>query len=143
MLSNLDLGIMTQHQLAEIAFRRLIEDILDMDMNGPVALSLLEYTNNEQDIRYILSMSDEEIDDLKYTTIVKESDPFDVKDEDAKLSAKMTTPTVTTYELPRGHKRLIKVVVSFNQYRAQSGNQTMDDWSDVTSQEFNDFRIHT
>ena len=134
---------MTQRQLAEIAFRRLIEDILDMDMNGPVALSLLEYTNHEQDIRYVLSMSDEEIDDLKYTTIVKESDPFDVKDEDAKLSAKMTTPTVTTYELPRGHKRLIKVVVSFNQYRAQSGNQTMDDWSDVTSQEFNEFRIHT
>ena len=129
MLSNLSLGIMTQRQLAEIAFRRLIVDILDMDMNGPVALSLLEYNNNEEDIRYVLNMSDEEIDNLKYTTIVKDSDPFDVKDEDTKLPAKMTTPTITTttYELPRGYKRLIKVVVSFNQYRAQSGNQTMND----------------
>lgn len=90
-------------------------------------------------------MSDEEIDYLKCSSIVKESDPFDVKDEDWKIQAKITTPTVTTttYELPRGHNRLIKVVVSFNQHRAQSGNQIMDDWSDVISQAFNQFRIHT
>ena len=53
---------MTQRQLAEVAFTRLIVDILEMQMDGPVALSLLGYTNNEEDIRYVLTMDDEEID---------------------------------------------------------------------------------
>ena len=137
---------MTQRQLAEVAFTRLIVDILEMQMDGPVALSLLGYTNNEEDIRYVLTMDDEEIDDLKYTKLVQEpSQQPDLKDEDTKLPAKSppSTITYTTVELPRGYKRLIKIVISFNQYRTQIGNQIMDDWSDITSLEFNDFRIHT
>ena len=48
--------------------------------------------------------------------------------------------TTITHVLPKGYKRLIKVVLSFHQYRDESNNPVLNDWSDVPPDEFNDFR---
>ena len=67
MFSNLDSGVITQHQIADTTFIHMIEDLIGQEMDGPIALSLLEYSNNNVDIRYVLNIFDEEIDDLTYT----------------------------------------------------------------------------
>ena len=79
----LESGVVTQSQCAGIAFKRFIEEIIEERMDGPIALSLLEYTNNKVDIRYVLTMFEEEIDELTYTVVTKAEDQQD-KDLDSK-----------------------------------------------------------
>ena len=133
---------MNQHQLAEAAFVHVIEDLIGQKMDGPIALSLLEYSDNNVDIRYVLNMFDEEIDDLTYTKS-EEEEETSLKEEDTEITIKTASPkaTTTTHVLTSGYKRFIKVVRSFHQYRAESNNPVLNDWSDVSPEEFNDFRI--
>ena len=132
---------MTQHRLAEAAFVHMIEDLIGQKMDGPIALSLLEYSDNNVDIRYVLNMFDEEIDALTYTKS-EEEEETSLKEEDTEITIKTASPkaTTTTHVLTSGYKRFIKVVRSFHQYRAESNNPVLNDWSDVSPDEFNDFR---
>ena len=74
MMSKLESGVLTQSQCAEIAFERIIEEIIEEIMDGPIALPLLDYTNNKVDIRYVLTMFEEGIDELTYIVVTKEED---------------------------------------------------------------------
>ena len=107
-------------------------------MDGPIALSLLEYNSTiKVDIRYVLTMSEADIDDLTYSIPQQDEEQDDKGKEDTK-------PSVTTYKqylLPKGSKRLLKVVLACNDYRTQLEDPIMDDWSNVSPKEFNEFRI--
>ena len=144
MMSKLESGVLTQSQCGEIAFKRLIKDIIKEIMDGTIALSLLEYTNNKVDIRYVLTMFEEEIDELTYTVVTKAEDQQDKGvDSEAEGTTKPSPDTGTSisYMLPRGYKRLVKVIIAFSKYRTYNNDPIMDDWSNVSSEEFNDFRM--
>ena len=53
MMSKLDLGVRTQAQQSELAFEHVITQLLKQELDGPIALSLLEYTGNTKDMSKI------------------------------------------------------------------------------------------
>ena len=61
----------------------------------------------------------------------------------AKSKGKPTPPPARTQLIPlhRGHKRLIKIIKAYSEYRQDQGSPILDDWSDVTPEDFNDFRM--
>ena len=153
MLSSLDRGVLTQTQAAEIAFNRLITDILQLSIDHPISQALLQDMPDEKsDIGHVLTMQEDEIDSLTYAVLVKsEEEDSDEEDdgesEDKKPSAKpkgkATPPPARTQLIPlhRGHKRLIKVITAYSEYRQDQGSPILDDWSDVTPEDFNNFRM--
>ena len=46
-MSATESGVMTRAQKSEAAFRHVITNLFRQDMDGPIALSLLEYTGNQ------------------------------------------------------------------------------------------------
>ena len=66
MMSKLDIGVKTQIQQSELAFNHVITELLNQGLDGPIVLSLLEYTENTKDIQLVLDMSDNDIDELHY-----------------------------------------------------------------------------
>ena len=110
-------------------------------MDGPIALSLLEYNStNTVDIRDLLTMSETDIDDLTYTIVIKQEQQDDEQDDKEEATRSPST-TYKQYLLPKGSKRLLKVVLAYNDYRTQLQDPIMDDWSNVSPNEFNDFRM--
>ena len=65
-MSKVNLGVKTQMQQSELAFDHVITKLLNQKLDGPIALSLLEYTGNTKGIQLVLDMSDNDIDDLHY-----------------------------------------------------------------------------
>ena len=111
-------------------------------MDGLIALSLLEYnSNNNVDIRDVLTISEADIDDLTYTITIKQEQQGEEQDGKGKEVTKSSIPTYKQYLLPKGSKRLLKVVLAYNDYRTQLQDPIMDDWSNVSPKEFNDFRM--
>ena len=138
MMSKLDSGVLTQRQYGEIAFQYLIENLLDVKMDGHIALSLMEYNStNKVDIRDVLNMSEADIDDLTYNIPQQDEE----QDDKGKVDTKPSVPTYKQYLLPKGSKRLLKVVLAYNDYRTLLEDPIMDDWSNVSPTEFNAFRM--
>ena len=64
--------VITRRQCGENAFEHLIVNGLEDKMDGPIVLSLMEYNNTYKvDIRYMLNMSEDDIDDLTYNVATK------------------------------------------------------------------------
>ena len=101
MMSKLDLGVKTQMQQSELAFDHVITKLLDQQLDGPISLSLLEYTGNTKDIQLILDMSDNDIDDLHYFTQQVDTSSTPLKDEKGDI-------TIVKRDLPKGFQTTSK-----------------------------------
>ena len=69
-------------QQSELAFEHVLNELLKQDLDGPVALSLLEYTGNVKDIELVLNMTDAEIDNLYYLREVADTSPSSDNDDE-------------------------------------------------------------
>ena len=139
MLSSLEKGVIPQHQAGEIAFIRLFQDILQQPMDKSLAQALLQDMPDEiPDIRHVLTMQEDEIDNLTYAVLTKreEDDAQEQDDEEGKeskpsIETKGTTipPPERTQLLPlhRSYKRLVKVIIAYNEYRHAQNSPIMDD----------------
>ena len=138
MLSSIDKGVITQHQAGEMEFIRLFQDIIQKSIDKPLAQVLLQDMPDEKpNIRHILTMQEDEIDSLTYAVLVK-SEEEDTDEEDdgesedkkpsAKPKGKPTPPPVRTQQLPlhRSYKRLIKVIIAYNEYRQAQDSPILD-----------------
>ena len=97
MATTLSAGVKTDIQQSETAFRNVMHELIKQELNGPVTLSLLQYTGNDMDLELVLDMTDDEIDNLYYLVQeVDASSPLS-KEEDVKPK----TITVRR-ELPTG-----------------------------------------
>ena len=114
MMSRLSVGVKTQMQQSELAFKYFMNELLKQELDGIVALSLLEYTGNIMDIEMVLNMTDDEIDNLYYLKEVPVTSPSN-EDEEEDEEAKPKT-SVKMIALPTGYKRLVKVFTSFHKY---------------------------
>ena len=65
-MSDMESGVITRSQKSEAAFRHVITNLFGQGMDGPIALSLLEYTGQNIDVSLIINISDTDIDDLYY-----------------------------------------------------------------------------
>ena len=83
-MSSLNAGVKTATQQAQIAFQHAIKVLMDQELDGPVALSLIEYTTGSMDLRLVLNMTDEEIDSLYFLTPEVDTSSLPSKDEDVK-----------------------------------------------------------
>ena len=124
MMSKLDLGVKTQMQQSELAFNHVITVLLNQKLDGPIALSLLEYMGNTKDIQLVLDMSDNDIDDLHYFTQQVDTSSTSPKDE-------IGDTTIVKRDLPKGFKRLVKIFVSFHKYLRAEGADIYFDWSNI------------
>ena len=121
MTSELSYSAIKQVQQSETAFKNVMHELLNQELNGPVPQSLLVYTGNVMDIRLILDMTDDEIDDLYYfAPEVDTSLPSNAED-DAKSSIKMIKR-----DLPKCYKRLVKVFTSFHKHLQEEGVEIFD-----------------
>ena len=126
-------GILTTNQRntnAAHAFEYVIEELFNQDMDGSVAKSLLLATEDVADIRTVLALSDEDIEDLHYYSTSTEDD------------AKKKIPS-TKNHLGKGNKGLLRRLKHYEMYRRDQGNPILSDWSNVLGQEFDEFRITT
>ena len=138
MMSSIEDGVLTQSQKSEKAYNYVIKNLFRQDLDGPISSSLLVYTGNMPDIMQVLEMGDEDIDDLYYfkSSI---STPQDEEEETKKLT-KPKTITIR-YELPKGSKRLVKVLKSFNRWMTDAGEAIYFDWSNIDPKDFDDYRL--
>ena len=104
MMPRLSVGVKTQMQQSELEFQHVINKLMKQDIDGPVALSLLEYTGNVMDIELVLNMTDSEIDNLYYFKEVADTSPPDVRILDILLVKIMcfVLPSKNDYDFP-GH----------------------------------------
>ena len=112
MADKLSASVMEQMHQSETAFKNVTHEFFNQKLNGPVPLSLLEYTENLMDIRLIVAMTDDEADDLYYFVPEVDTPSPTGKEDDVKPQIKMVRK-----ELPKGYKRLVKVfTASTNTY---------------------------
>ena len=123
-------------------------------MDKPLAQALLQDMPDEKpDIRHVLTMQEDEIDNLTYAVLTKEEEDVgneegDEQGEESKPSTtskgKTMPPPNRTQQIPlhRSYKRLIKVIIAYNEYRQIKNSPIMDDWSNVNPEDFNNFRMH-
>ena len=110
-MSGLSADVKTDIQQSETAFRNVMHELIKQELNGPVPLSLLEYTGNVMDLELVLNMTDEEIDNLHYLVQEVDTSAPPSKEEDVKPKT-----IIVRRDLPTGYKRLIKVLISFNRH---------------------------
>ena len=116
-----------------------MNELLKQDLDGPVALSLLEYTGNVMDIELVLNMTDSKIDNLYYLKEVADTlSPDDDEEEDAKSKA---ANSVVRIALPTGYKSLIKVFNSFHKYLREEEVERYFDWTNIDLKTFTHYRI--
>ena len=135
-MSSLNAGVKTATQQAQIAFQHAIKVLMDQELDGPVALSLIEYTTGSMDLRLVLNMTDEEIDLLYYYTQELDTSSPPSKDDDAKPKTVMVKR-----DLGIGYKRLVKVFTSFHKYLEGEGAEIYFDWSNIDVDTFNHYRF--
>ena len=126
-------GVLTRIQRnnnAAIAFRFVIEELINEEMDGPVAKSLLAVNQEVADVRKVLSMTDEDIDDLHY---------FSPSPEDG--TKKPASPTKKY--IGKGNKGILRRLKCYEEYRSQRGDPIFSDWSNVSGQEFDNYRVTT
>ena len=147
MMSRLSVGVKTQMQQSELAFQHVMNELLKQDLDGPVALSLLEYTGNVMDIELVLNMTDSEIDNLYYLKEVPDTSSSEDADEDEDESDEeedakpKTTTSVVRIALPTGYKRLIKVFNSFHKHLREQEVEIYFDWTNIDLKTFTHYRM--
>ena len=105
-------GVLTRSQSkanAAKAFKYIIEEIFDQDMDGSVAQSLLLANENVADIRKVLALTDADIDGLYYI-------PSSPKDDSKKPISPDKVP------LGKGNKGLLRRLKHHDVYRQQKGD---------------------
>ena len=112
-----------------------MNEFLKQELDGPVSLSLLEYTGNVMDIELVLNMTDKEIDSLYYLTPEVDTSSPPSKDEDVKPKT-----ILVRRELPTGYKRLVKVFTSFHKHLREEGVEIYFDWSNINLEKFTYYR---
>ena len=140
MMSRLGVGVKTQMQQSELAFQHVMNELIKQDLDGPVALSLLEYTGNVMDIELVLSMTDSEINNLYYLKEVADASSPDDVDGEENLNPKSTTFVVRT-ALPTGYKSLIKVFNSFHKYLREQEVEIYFDWTNIDLKTFTHYHM--
>ena len=135
MMSRLSAGVKTQMQQSQLAFQHVMNELLKQELDGPVSLSLLQYTGNVMDIELILDMTDEEIDGLHYFTPEVDSSSLPSEEMDVKPKT-----TLVRRELPTGYKRLVKVFTSFHKHLRAEGVEIYFDWSNIDREKFTYYR---
>ena len=103
---------------AKSSFHYVIKELLGYNLDEPTPLSLLEHFGNEIDMIKILSMYIEDIDHLTFHV-----SPSIVKD------------------LHKTHKKSIKTLLGFSEFRYNEGKPIVEDWSIVTKAEFQNFQF--
>ena len=71
-MSRLRAGVKADIKQSETAFQNVMYELIKQELNGPVPLSLIEYTGNVMDLELVLDMKDDEIYNLYY--LVQEVD---------------------------------------------------------------------
>ena len=135
MMSRLSVGVKTQMQQSELAFQHVLNELLKQDLDGPVALSLLEYTGNVMDIELVLNMTDSEIDNLYYFKEVADTSPPDEEEEEEGEKVKVST-SVVRIALPTGYKRLVKVFTSFHKHLREEEVEIYFYWTNIDLKTF-------
>ena len=102
---------------AKSSFHYAIQELLRYDLDEPIPVSLVEHFGNEIDMIKILSMYEEDIDHLTYHV-----SPSIVKD------------------LHKSHKKAIKTLLGFAEFRYNEGKPIFEDWSNVTRSDFRNFQ---
>ena len=114
--------VLTRQQRAEYAataFNFVIQELFDKQPDDPLVQSLLIITGNKEDIRPILDLEKEDIDDLHY---------YKASDNDE--SSETSLPT--TVSINKGDKGRIKRLIRFEEFRRDNGDPVLPDWSNVT-----------
>ena len=150
MMTKVESDVLTRRQCGENAFEHLIFNILEDKMDEPIALSFMEYNStNKVDIRDMLTMSEDDIDDFTYNVSTKLPSETKKEKQDESLDSEENevtkpppkTSTFVTYNLPKGSKQLIKVIRTYNNYRNDHEDPINYDWSNVTPDDFNEFKM--
>ena len=131
-MSNPNQGVQTQRQKSESAFNHVITNLFRQDLDGRTASSLLVYTGDLRDITQVIEMPDEDIDKLNYYT-------YETIQPDEKETKPKTVRV--SHDLPKGSRNMIKVLKSFNRYMSSSGEAIYYDWSNITAQQFDEYRL--
>lgn len=100
--------VLTRKQRAEYAataFQYVIEELFNQELDGPVAQSLFIATENTEDIRLVLDLSEQAINNLHY---FKSSDECESVESDTKSSQ-----SSVRVELGDGYKSSIKILKGF------------------------------
>ena len=130
--------VLTRQQRAEYAataFQYVIEEIFNQELNSPVAQSLFIATENAEDIRLILTLSEQDINNLHYFKSSDESESVESDTRSSQYSVRV--------KLVDGYKDRIRRPKMFSSFRQQQGNPILPDCSNVTGDEFNGYRIGT
>eukprot|EP00977_Amphora_coffeiformis_P007477 scaffold1638_cov103-Amphora_coffeaeformis.AAC.2 len=104
------------------AFKHILEQVFGLEATSPLRVaSKEEGTENLSDF---LSLTADTIEQLTYT--YKDGDGNDV-----------------TVPVPRSHRRIITVFFDYIRYHDYKSNPIGDEWTSITKEEFDDFRIST
>ena len=131
-MSNPNQGVQTQRQKSESAFNHVITNLFRQYLDGRTASSLLVYTGDLRDITQVIEMPDEDIDKLHYYT-------YETIQPDEKETKTKTVRV--SHDLPKGSRNMIKVLKSFNRYMSSSGEAIYYDWSNITEDQFDEYRL--
>ena len=134
MMSKLSVGVKTQMQQSKLAFEHVINELLKQELDGPIALSLLQYTGNTPDIELVLDMTDDDICDLHYFVQEVDTPSAPSKKEEDKDGKSKTV--IVRRDLPRGYKRLLKIFVSFHKHLRAEGVDIYFDWTNIDLKTF-------
>ena len=140
MMSRLSVGVKTQMQQSELAFQHMLNELLKKDLDGPIALSLLEYTGNVMDIELVLNMTYSKIEKLYYFKEVADTSPPGDDEEEEDKKAKAAT-SVVRIALPTGYKRLFKVFTSFHKYLCEEEVEIYFNWTNIDLHTFTHYRM--
>jgi hypothetical protein len=102
--------------LAKAAFDHVLDVVLGCDNTSPLKKSLLRERFN--DVHSFCQLTNEIIDDLQYDTDTE---------KDIRVTA--------------GDKGLLKAFLDYISYRHRNGNPIEDNWTDITVEEFDTFRV--
>ena len=130
--------VLTRQQRAEYAansFQYVIEELFNQELDSPVAQSLFIATENAEDIRLVLTLSEEDINNLHYFKSSDESESVESDNRSSQSSVKVA--------LGDGYKGCIRRLIGFEEFRRQNGDPVLTDWSNVTVSEFRDYRLRT
>ena len=125
--------VLTRQQRADYAataFQFVVRELFDKELDDPLVKSLLIVTGDKEDIRPILDLEKEDIDDLHY---------FKASDNDESSETSLPTPV----SINKGDKGRVKRLIRFEEFRRNNGDPVLPDWSNVTGTEFDAYRIGT
>ena len=103
-------------QQAQVAFNHVLDNVLGHGDNTPLKTALVN--SGISDIEDFITLDDTTVDSLSYDR----------------------SPTDTNVPLNLGNRNLAKIFIAYCRFRAHS-NDAIDDWTSVTADDFNAFRV--